>query len=336
MPTYAIIVPTYNSAGTLAPLLESLSRQTCTDFEAIVVDDASTDETPHMVQRYPVRYERLSENRGPAHARNVGVQHTAAPWLVFTDADTEWLPDTLAQLDAVLRARPDLDALVGSYAGRPANAGFVPRYKALWEFCVMDLRYPQRPDEAFPMNSWAPRPGAIRRSAFTEVGGFDVRFTGADLEDMELGYRLHAAGHAIGFAPHVRIRHHYPPTARRELSAFARRVVWWIRMARGRGVKLDSHGEGSASTAAAHLTGFAAFWLAPASVLWWPLGAAALLAMAGFVWLNRTFLAAAWREEGRWFAARALAYCWVHTITLGFAAGYGLLTAGKEVQPDGG
>lgn len=334
MPKYAVIIPTYNSARTLDALLASLAQQTFTDFEVMVVDDASTDETPEVVAKHAVGYERLPANGGPALARNLGAGRTSAPWLVYTDADTEFTPDTLRQIDAVLD-RCDADALVGSYAGKPANAGFAPRYKALWEYCMIDARLALNEKQLCPIGTWAPRPGVVRRSVFDAVGGFRTTFRGADLEDMEFGYRMAEQGYRIYLAPEIRIRHHYPATMRRELTAFARRVAIWVRMSLGRRT-LDSHGEGSPQQALGHLAGFGAFLLLIAGLAWLPLAMAGLGGLLVFLVLNGNFLRAAWLEGGVGFAVAAGVYCWLHSIVMGFAAAYGLATAAKGMETHGG
>jgi len=325
---YTVIVPTYNSAKTLARLLESLAAQTLRDFEVIVVDDASTDDTAKLFEHSPFRYERLAQNSGPAEARNHGAALAAGEWLVFTDADTEFKPETLAAIDELLQKCPAADALVGSYAGKPANTGFVPRYKALWEYCTIDLAV--QPDalgmEPYPV--WAPRPGLVRKAAFDAIHGFDTRFRGADLEDMELGYRLVAAGYKIFIAPKIRILHHYPATAQRELKAFARRAAIWMRL-RKSDRKLDSRGEGSPRTALTHLIGFGVFWGLLVAWVWPPLYLAVAAGALCYLGLNKVFLMEALREGGPIFAARCAVYCWIHTIVLGFAAAYGLATPNR-------
>jgi GT2 family glycosyltransferase len=327
--TYAIIIPAYNSAATLDALLQSLAQQTFSDFELFFVDDASTDDTPSVLLRHGVRHARMPVNSGPAACRNHGVAQTSAPWLVFTDADTAFLPDTMASLARILR-ETGADALVGSYAGRPANAGFAPASKALWEYCMIDQMLRLDAQGVAEVGTWAPRPGAIRRAAFDAVGGFDTGFRGADLEDMELGYRLCDAGYRIVLAPGLRIRHHYPATMRRELRAFARRSFLWMRMFSDR-KQLDRHGEGSPAQALAHLTGFAAFWGLPAGLLVHPaaLGLSGGLLLLYFA-LNRRVLRQAWQWYGPGFTLAAAAYCWVHTVVLGFAAGGGLLAGRLE------
>jgi glycosyltransferase involved in cell wall biosynthesis len=334
---FSIVIPTYNSSVTLRKLLESLVQQTVSGFEVIVVDDASTDDTAAVVAEYGVRYERLTANQGPATARNRGAALTQGAWLVFADADTIFLPDTMEQIESTVR-ESDADALVGTYAGIPANEGFVPRFKALWEEVTIDMvLQPEGTGRGgslargglTPYSTWAPRPGLVRREAFNVLGGFSATFRGADLEDMELGYRLAAQGYRTYFAPSIRIRHHYPATLYAELRPFARRCAIWMRMRSG-SQGLDRAGEGSPKQAATHLLGFAAFGLVVIGILLPVAWILAAICIGAYFALNGEFLRHAFRQEGLWFTVRAAALCWLHTIVMGFAAGYGLLTRPRK------
>jgi hypothetical protein len=165
----------------------------------------------------------------------------------------------------------------------------------------------------------------VSRAAFEAVGGFDTRFRGADLEDLELGYRLYEAGYPIYFVPSIRIRHHYPATLLRGLKIVTRRSALWMRMAVRRR-KMDPAGDGSPRLALAHALGFAVFWLAVASPFWPPLAPAALAGFLGQTFLHREFLALALREEGPGFMALSLAACWLYALAGELGALYGLLT----------
>lgn len=324
MIVYSVIIPTYNSVGTLKALLESLDRQDNDSFEVIVVDDASTDATPELVKQYDVRYERMAANSGPAAARNHGVSLAQGAWLIFTDADTEFRDDTINTIADVLD-HSDADALVGTYAGKPANGGFMPRYKALWEYCTIDLALPLDERGLSPYAAWAPRPGIIQKSAFDALVGFDTRFRGADLEDLELGYRLHEAGYKIYFASEIRIKHHYPETLLKEIRPFARRCVIWMQMRAGRN-KMDTAGDGSPRTALAHLCGFTATLCLLLGVVWVGFFLLGLGLLAEHWFLNRLFLLEARKEEGVFFAVRCALLTWLHSTVLGMAAGYGHAT----------
>ncbi len=94
MPLVSVIIPTYNRASVLDRAILSVLGQTMRDYECIVVDDASSDSTPHLIGRLPhaeaVRYIRLPFRKGVSAARNAGVAAASAPWLAFLDSDDEW------------------------------------------------------------------------------------------------------------------------------------------------------------------------------------------------------------------------------------------------------
>ena len=116
MPKASIIVPAFNVAATLSETLHALSAQTFRDFEIIVVDDGSSDETAAIARAHDDPRLRLvrQTNRGLAGARNTGIAHARAAYIGFCDADDLWMPDKLAVHVAHLDANP----LVGlSYSG---------------------------------------------------------------------------------------------------------------------------------------------------------------------------------------------------------------------------
>ncbi|WP_170599921.1 glycosyltransferase family 2 protein [Ruegeria arenilitoris] len=117
MPQASIIVPAYNTAATLTETLASLLSQTHDDFEIIIVDDGSQDETPAIARAHAtdpkVRVIR-QENRGLAGARNTGIAAARGDFVGFCDADDLWLPEKLATHVRHLQAEPDVAI---SYSG---------------------------------------------------------------------------------------------------------------------------------------------------------------------------------------------------------------------------
>lgn len=94
-----VIIPTYNRQAMLARAVESVRNQTFGDWELIVVDDGSTDQTEEMARAWADVTFIKSDNRGVSHARNLGARHAKGEWLAFLDSDDEWLPGKLeAQL----------------------------------------------------------------------------------------------------------------------------------------------------------------------------------------------------------------------------------------------
>ncbi|NPA40411.1 MAG: glycosyltransferase [Thermodesulfobacteria bacterium] len=93
-PLVSVIIPTYNRAYILKNAIESVLSQDI-DLELIVVDDASTDETPELVKKYPLVYIKHSFRRGPASARNTGLRHARGEYIAFLDSDDVFLPGKL-------------------------------------------------------------------------------------------------------------------------------------------------------------------------------------------------------------------------------------------------
>jgi glycosyltransferase involved in cell wall biosynthesis len=88
-----VILPTYNRASVLPRAIDSVLAQTFSDFELIVVDDASEDDTPQVVSRYNdprIQYLRHDTNRGASTARNTGLEASNSEYIFFLDSDDAW------------------------------------------------------------------------------------------------------------------------------------------------------------------------------------------------------------------------------------------------------
>ena len=104
MPTISVILPTYNREKLLAEAVSSVLQQTYTDYELIVVDDGSTDDTKAVLQPFMNRIRYISqENGGVSHARNTGVSAATGKWVAFHDSDNVWLPEKLEKQMNVIR-----------------------------------------------------------------------------------------------------------------------------------------------------------------------------------------------------------------------------------------
>ena len=188
----SIIIPVYNNMRDLPECLSAVKASAKNlDTEIIVVDDASTDETPSVAASMGVHVLRLGRNSGPAAARNFGAQHATGEILFFVDADVVLAPGSLHRAIRVLDTRPDFAAVFGSYDDRPRARGLVSQYRNLLHHFVHQQGNPEA------STFWAGC-GAIRREIFLGVGGFDAeRFLRPSIEDIELGVRLRKAGHRI-------------------------------------------------------------------------------------------------------------------------------------------
>jgi glycosyltransferase involved in cell wall biosynthesis len=114
-PKVSVIIPTCNRAQFLRAAVESVLNQTFQDFEIIVVDDASSDETPQAARSFAdgrVRYLRQEPKKGQGAARNAGIRAARGEYIALLDDDDEWLPTKLRKQVALLRALPDEVGLI--------------------------------------------------------------------------------------------------------------------------------------------------------------------------------------------------------------------------------
>ncbi|MDW8072525.1 MAG: glycosyltransferase, partial [Anaerolineae bacterium] len=172
-------------------------------YEVIVVDDGSTDESAEIALRLGARVIR-QPHRGAAAARNTGIAAARGEIVLFTDADCIPTPDWIAQM---IRPLADLavDGVKGAY--RTTQSNLIARF--------VQLEYADRYDRAINcetidfVDTYA---AAYRRSVLLAAGGFDERFPGAAVEDVELSYRLAAQGHRLVFNPRAIVYHAHPTT----------------------------------------------------------------------------------------------------------------------------
>jgi glycosyltransferase involved in cell wall biosynthesis len=97
-PTVSVIIPTYNRAHLIGRAIQSVLKQTYQDFEVIVVDDGSIDNTEEVVKKIQenrVYYYKHDKNKGGSAARNTGISLAKGEYIAFQDSDDEWLPEKL-------------------------------------------------------------------------------------------------------------------------------------------------------------------------------------------------------------------------------------------------
>jgi GT2 family glycosyltransferase len=201
-----VVVPVHNGGRSLERCLRGLRASTWTDYELIVVDDGSTDGSARRAEAAGARVISITDRRGPALARNRGVEAARAHLIFFLDGDVVPHEDTLARAFARFEADPTLDALFGSYDDRPHAPGLVSRYRNLLHHYVHQKG--EFHDDVRPAHTFWTGCGVIRRAVFLAHGGFDPElYRRPAIEDIELGYRLTRAGHRIVLARDVQVTH---------------------------------------------------------------------------------------------------------------------------------
>lgn len=121
MPKYSIITPNYNGFALMKNYFESLEAQTMKDFEVIIVDDCSKDDSYLQLQNYAkasemnIRVYQSEQNSGPGNARNIGMDKATGDFITFIDND-DWVEVTwLEQIDKVLADNPDINCVIYDY-----------------------------------------------------------------------------------------------------------------------------------------------------------------------------------------------------------------------------
>src|SRR5687768_15049940 len=97
---FSIIIPTYNRAHLISTAIQSVIDQTYIEWELLICDDASSDNTKELVSSYKddrIKYLSLESNQGNAAARNLGVTHSANDWITFIDSDDKYDPEYLSE-----------------------------------------------------------------------------------------------------------------------------------------------------------------------------------------------------------------------------------------------
>lgn len=225
-PRVSLIIPNWNGEALLPVCLEALRRQTFRDFEAVVVDNASTDSCLEVLGRdYPeVRVVRLPRNLFFAGAVNAGIRLTEGELIALlnndTEADPRWLEELVRALDGNPQAGMAASKLllfdrrgIIQSAGDVYSPSGVPGNRGVWE--EDDGRYDD-PCEVFGACAGA---ALYRRSMLEDIGLLDEDFRGY-CEDVDLSFRAQLAGHRCVYAPSARVYHRLSATGGGPVASF--------------------------------------------------------------------------------------------------------------------
>ncbi|MBD2036606.1 glycosyltransferase family 2 protein [Leptolyngbya sp. FACHB-321] len=330
-PLLSIVIPVYNGGQAFVDCLNAINQSEFRDWELIVVDDGSTDSSAIVAQQFGANLLHTNGRLGPGAARNLGAAIAQGEFLCFVDADCEVHSDTLAQLAQVLQSQSHISAVFGSYDDAPKAKNFVAQFKNLMHHYVHQTGY----EEATTF--WAGC-GAVRRSLFLKLGGFDVRrYPRPSIEDIHLGYRIQQAGGKIQLAKQVQVKHHkaWRLGSLIKVDIFDRGIPWTqllLEYPNGFVNDLNLKGSNRMSVVAV----YSLLVLLPLTVyvphMGWLMG----LLAAILLWLNRDVYQFFQQKRGLVFASRAVFMHWLYYFYSGIAFGLGtIMHSQKQWQPVG-
>jgi GT2 family glycosyltransferase len=321
-PHVSVIIPVYNALSSLDRCLDALEKSQLRDFELIVVDDHSTDGSEKIAQERCANFLRLEKNCGAAAARNCGARMAQSELLFFLDSDVLIEPDTLDRIMRVFAEEPTADATFCAYQSDTPAKSFASQYKNL-------LHHYTHQVSGREAATFCGGYGAIRRDVFLQMGGFDERYRA--MEDVELGYRLHQAGHRILLSSQIQLTHtkHYTLASLVRADVFQRAIPWTRVMLQRRIFHRDLNLR--TNNLASMVTVFLMFLapLLPGHLLPGLAATEAALLLLFFL-LNGRFLAFLWRSRGAWFALCSAPMIWLQYCYSGVGLALGFFGFMKD------
>jgi mycofactocin system glycosyltransferase len=215
-PSVSIIIPVHNRPEDMEACLNSLMRLNYPKdkLEVLVVDDASTDTTPDVVSRFPVRLIRNKQNRQAAFCRNLAAQQATGEIVAFIDSDCLADPCWLLELIPAFK-----DATLGAVGGRVDayyDEGGLDRYEKVKSSLIMGT-WPKRSQQDNPFFYVPSCNLLVRRKLFISLGGFDETLVVG--EDVDLCFRISKQGYHLEYRTMGTVYHKH----RNQLIPFCKR-----------------------------------------------------------------------------------------------------------------
>ena len=216
----------HNAEKTIVQTLKELENQTRKDFQVVIVDDGSTDNSSKLVTDFKNQSELTvklihQKNSGPAKARNLGVKHSEGSIIIFLDSDCippeNWVEEMV---------RPLSESIVGCTCGyRVENReSLIARY--------VDYEIARRHKKLInnKIDTIGSYSASFLRSVFIEAGGFDIAYLDANAEDFDLSFKIGRMGYGLKFTDKTSVYHYHPDSLRKYLKQQYSRGYWRVKL----------------------------------------------------------------------------------------------------------
>jgi glycosyltransferase involved in cell wall biosynthesis len=317
-PYISIVIPNHNNAKTIGLCLEAVYASTYTDFEVIVVDDCSSDNSAAVINKYPCRHIQLTEHGGASKARNTGAENGSGEIIFFIDADCILQPDTLATAAAATREEGPGVVIGGTYTWQPYDRDFFSRFQSIY------IHYSETKNVSDP-DYIATHAMLIPAELFKKSGGFNEKFLPI-IEDVEFCHRLKRLGFSLRMKPDIQVQHIFNFTFLRSMRNGIKKSKYWSLYSISNRDLLADSGTASQEFKFNVLACFSMIILLLIGLLlhrWFFLLPVVLLFGAN-LYFNRNLIRAFFRVSGPLFAFSALLY---YTFVYPFAVGIGVSSA---------
>jgi glycosyltransferase involved in cell wall biosynthesis len=323
----SVVIPNYNKASTIGRCLEAAFSSNYENYEVVIVDDRSEDNSIEVIKRFPCKLICLENHSGTSKARNIGAQNSSGEFIFFTDADCLLQPDTLSIVNRTLASLPSSPkgvkgegvVLGGTYTKMPFDRDFFSTFQSAFVH-YSETKKPDAPDY-IPAHAMI-----IHKSTFIKSGGFPEDFMPI-LEDVEFTHRLKRSGSRLVMSPEIQVQHIFNFTLMRSLFNAYRKTTYWCTYSFGnRDILTDS---GSASVELK--TNVASFLLSVLIITLWAIAQQQAilygipLLFISNVAVSRNQIKLFYRTKGVLFAVSALCYyafIYPLPIAMGTATGF--------------
>ncbi|MBL7031665.1 MAG: glycosyltransferase family 2 protein [Nitrospira sp.] len=311
----SIIIPNYNMAATLGKCLEAACASKYGNFEVIVVDDCSDDNSIEIIEKYPCRLIRIEKRSGTSIARNTGANNSSGGLIFFIDADCLILEDTLSIINSTFSSLGPEVVVGGTYTCMPYDK----RFCSIFQSVFVNYFETKRVED---IDYIAAHALVIDARKFRESGGFPDFYLPI-IEDVAYGHKLRAMGCRLIMNPEIQVRHIFdfslPASIR---NAFRKSYYWGLYSLRARDMFVDSGCASLELKADVALNFLSMFFL----VLWAFTQNTFFLILLPAVFLlnafiNRGLIRAFLRTKGPLFALKAfLYYSMIYPLPIGAAS----------------
>jgi len=316
----SVIIPNYQGAATIGRCLEAVFASRYRNFEVIVVDDCSRDDSIKVIKKFPCKLVRLTSHAGAAQARNIGASHSRGETLFFTDADCLLQENTLVTVNQAMLSADANTVIGGSYTRIPFDISFFSLFQSIF------VNYSETKKTEHPDYIAATHAMAMDTKSFHKSGGFNEKFLPI-IEDVDFSHRLRERGYRLVMNPILQVQHIFNFSLYRSLRNAIRKSMYWTMYSINYGDVLADSGTASAGLKTNVAAWFSIVFLLLAYLI---TGNSALILLVSLIlainlFVNRGLLTAFYRTKGFLFALNATGYyLLIYPVAVGVGALAGL------------